>query len=117
MSADAVYMKLPSLWTNDVEIWFAQAETQFAVREITKENTKFYHVMSILSADMASKVSSILQSPPTDNPYSTLQTQLINKYQLTEHERATAIFNIAALGDDRETITDHGQNAVLARWL
>ena len=68
MSADAVSLKLPSLWTNDVETWFAQAEAQFALRDITNETTKFHHVVSVLSADVASKVSSILRSPPGHNP-------------------------------------------------
>ena len=101
MSADAVSLKLPSLWTNDVETWFAQAEAQFALRDITNETTKFHHVVSVLSADVASKVSSILRSPPGHNPYTALKKQLTCKYQLTEHERAAAIFNIPALGDKR----------------
>ena len=93
--------ELPSLWTNDVETWFAQAEAQFALRDITNETSKFNHVVSVLSADVASKVSSILQSPPGHNPYTALKKQLTCKYQLTEHERAAAIFNIPALGDER----------------
>ena len=104
MSADTVSMKLPWLWTNDVKTWFAQAEAQFAVREITKETTKFYYVVLILTADVASKVSSILQSLPSDNPYSALKTQLINKYQYTEHEWAATIVNITALGDERPSL-------------
>ena len=95
MSADAVSLKLPSLWTNDVETWFAQAGAQFALRDITNETTKFHHV------DVASKVSSILRSPPGHNPYTALKKQLTCKYQLTEHERAAAISNIPALGDER----------------
>ena len=101
MSADAVSLKLPSLWTNDVETWFAQAEAQFALRDITNETTKFHHVVSVLSADVAPKVSSILRSPPGHNPYTALKKQLTYKYQLTEHKRAAAIFNIPALGDER----------------
>ena len=101
MSAAAVSLKLPSLWTNDVETWFAQAEAQFALRDITNETTKFHHVVSVLSADVASKVSSILRSPPGHNPYTVLKKQLTFKYQLTEHERAAAIFNVPALGDER----------------
>ena len=87
MSTDAVSLKLPSLWTNDVETWFAQAEAQFALRDITNETTKFHHV-SVLSADVACKVSSILRSPPGHNPYTALNKQLTCKYQLTEHYRA-----------------------------
>ena len=101
MSADAVSLKLPSLWTNDVETWFAQAEAQFALRNITNETTKFHHVVSVLSADVASKVSSILRSPPGHNPYKALKKELTCKYQLTEHQRAAAIFNLTALGDER----------------
>ena len=78
MSADAVSLKLPSLWTNDVETWFAQAEAQFALRDITNETTKFHHVVSVLSSDVASKVSSILRSPPSHNPYTALKKQLID---------------------------------------
>ena len=84
-----------------METWFAQAEAQFALRDITNETTKFHHVVSVLSADVASKVSSILRSPPGHNPYTALKKQLTCKYQLTEHERAAAIFNIPALGDER----------------
>ena len=101
MSADAVSLKLPSLWTNDVETWFAQAEAQFALRDITNETTKFHHVASVLSADVASKVSSILQNLPGHNPYTALKKELACKYQITEHERAAANFNIPALGDER----------------
>ena len=35
------------------------------------------------------------------NPYTALKKQLTFKYQLTEHERAAAIFNIPALGDEK----------------
>ena len=101
MSADAVSLKPPFFWTNDVETWFAQAEAQFALRVIANETTNFHHVVSVLSVDVASKVSSILRSPPGHNPYTSLKKQLICKYQLTEHERAAAIFNIPALGDER----------------
>ena len=79
LSADALSLKLPSLWTNDVETWFAQAEAQFALRDITNETTKFHHVVSVLSADVASKVSSILRSPPGHNPYTGLKKQLTCK--------------------------------------
>ena len=88
MSADAVSLKLPSFWTNDVETWFAQAEAQFALRDITNEITKFHHVVSVLSADVACKVSSILRSSPGHNPYTALKKHLTCKYQLTEHYRA-----------------------------
>ena len=44
----AVALKLPIFWAAQPKIWLSLAEAQFALREITKETTKFYHVVSAL---------------------------------------------------------------------
>ena len=100
MATDAVAVKLPQVWTEDLETWFLQAEAQFVIRKITEEETKFYHVVTALSADCAAKVKDIIRTPPQE-PYKALKAALLKKYEPSEHERAAAIFAIKSLGDNK----------------
>ena len=95
-----VAVKLPAIWTEDLETWFLQAEAQFVLRNITAEETRFYHVVAALSAECAAKVKDIIRAPPQD-PYKALKAALLKKYEPTEDERAAAIFAIKSLGDDK----------------
>ena len=47
-TASAVTVKLPTFWPAQPTIWFAQAEAQFALRDITSDSTKYYHVLAAL---------------------------------------------------------------------
>ena len=96
--AEAATLKLPTLWTDDLETWFIQAEAQFSIRKITTELKKYHHVLSVLSADTAAKVKDIIRDPPQD-PYTALKSALLHKYEPTEYERAAAIMGITSLGD------------------
>lgn len=100
ISTDAVAVKLPPIWTEDLETWFLQAEAQFAIRKITTEETRFYHVVAALSADCATKVKNIIRAPPQE-PYTALKAALLQKYEPTKHERAAAILAIKSLGDNK----------------
>lgn len=96
--AEAAALKLPTLWTDDLETWFLQAEAQFSIRRITSEQKKYYHVVAVLSADTAAKVKSIIRDPPED-AYTALKSALLRKYEPSEYERAAAIMSITSLGD------------------
>ena len=37
---------LPHFWADGAKIWFTQAESQFAVKNITSELTKYRHVVA-----------------------------------------------------------------------
>jgi VanZ family protein len=101
MGTEAVALKLPAMWTEDMETWFFQAEAQFEIRKISVEKTKFYHVVSALPQECASKVKDLIRNPPAENPYAALKAALLSKYEMTEHERAAAIFAITSLGDSK----------------
>ena len=40
--AAIVSMKLPVFWPETAEVWFAQVDAQFAIRNVTVGKTKFY---------------------------------------------------------------------------
>ena len=40
--ANNVAMKLPAFWPDAAEVWFSQADAQFAIKAVTISRTKFY---------------------------------------------------------------------------
>ena len=53
----AVSMKLPPFWPDKAVLWFAHAEAQFLLRNITLDKTKFAHVMTMLDSKTTSRTS------------------------------------------------------------
>ena len=68
LGVSAVTVKLPEWWPDNARIWFVQAEAQFCLRKITDQQTKFWHVVSILDNATASRLEDILVNPPKENP-------------------------------------------------
>ncbi|XP_059083384.1 uncharacterized protein LOC131880717 [Tigriopus californicus] len=95
----ALGVKLPPFWPRDPIVWFLQAESQFSIRGITQEETKYHHLVASLDQDTACRVVATLQSPPVDQPYSKLKEQLVKTFSLSEHERAQRLLHLPPLGD------------------
>ena len=106
--ARALNLKLPSLWTDNIDAWFTQAEAQFALLEITNDNTKFHHVIISLDSATAKRLNHVICNPPRGRKYETLKEQLLKKFGLTSFERAAAIQAITGLGEWKPTeLMDH----------
>ena len=95
----AVQIKLPSFWITNPEVWFVQAEAQFAVRGVTSDQTKFYHVLSALDMDTAGRMIDFLRDPPADDKYKSLKSLLIQTFGLTRRDRANKLLHMPGLGD------------------
>ena len=98
-SISVVSVKLPPFWADQSDIWFAQAEAQFALRNITSSLTKYYHVTTTLPQEIATSVLDILRSPPTENPYETLKKRLVQTFNATDYQRAEQLTSLPGLGD------------------
>ena len=99
MSIETVALKLPTFWTTCPSAWFAQTEAQFALRGITADETKYYHVVAALDAATASRSLAVISSPPPTCKYSTIKTFLTDAYGLSEAEKAATLLDIKELGD------------------
>ena len=95
----AVAIKLPPFWRNDPEVWFAQAEAQFAMRSITAEETKYHHVIAALPAEVAQDVRDVLINPPKTEPYTTLKEKLTARMTESEQRRVQMLLTEEELGD------------------
>jgi hypothetical protein len=97
----AVTVKLPTFWPKRAEIWFAQAEAQFTLKNITVDLTKYSYVVAALDEETAGRVLSLIRTPPDNNKYTSLKTRLVGAFKLTEQECAARILDTNGLGDDK----------------
>ncbi len=95
----AVALRLLGFWEAHAMVWFAQANTQFALRGITADETRYNHVVSALSASTAACVLSCLQDPPLTGKYETLKNLLLGAFGLSEEERAQQLLDLPDLGE------------------
>lgn len=97
-----VAVKLPSYWPRDPTLWFAQAEAQFSICNITEEQTKFFHVVSNLSPDAAAEVRDIILKPPT-NPYTRLKEALVQRTAESATQRLQKALDATIISDSKPT--------------
>ena len=98
-----VSVKLPEFWNNDPDIWFAQVQSQFNLKGITSDGTKFDHVVASLDSKSASEVRSILLHPPATEKFETLKQALIKAFGKTQCQKDAELLSMNGLGDRKPT--------------
>ena len=97
----AVSLKLPTFWTSQPQVWFAQAEAQFNLRKIVADETKYYHVLSALDQATATRLLDLINNPPDDDKYQELKDRLLQTFCLSKRERASRLLHFRPLGDSK----------------
>ena len=97
-------LKLPTFWSSQPEVWFAQAEAQFNLRKITADDTNYYYVLAALDQPMATRLLDLISHPPADDKYEALKTRLIDTFGLSERERASRLLHFRELGDTKPSV-------------
>ena len=106
-----VSMKLPVFWPVAAKVWFAQADTQFAIRSVTVSKAKLYHGVAVLPQEVASQNLILIRTPPTGDPYGVLRERLITLYMLNDYQPLEAQVSLPLSGDQKPS---HLMNRMLA---
>ena len=81
--AETNALSRPQFWADRAKIWFAQTESQFVIRNITAEITKYYHLFAALQNDGYITLTDFFE-----HPYTALKLCLLKKYTHTDLEKA-----------------------------
>ncbi len=99
MENNAVSLKLPSFWTAQPNVWFQQAEAQFAIRGVMSEQTKYYYVVGALDQETARHLIDFLEAPPVFDQYTAIKARLLHTFGLSRRDRAAQLLHLDGLGD------------------
>ncbi|KAM7292675.1 uncharacterized protein ISCGN_025813 [Ixodes scapularis] len=95
----AVTFRLAKFWPADPLVWFAQVESQFVTARITSQATKFHHVVASLPPEVAMEIRDLILSPPDDQPFDKLRSELIKRTSASEQRRLQQLITSEELGD------------------
>ena len=102
-------MKLPTFWPDAAEVWFTQADVQFAIQNVSVSKTKFYH--AVLPQEVASQILDLIPALPASYPYEVLRECLITLYMLNDYQCFEALVSLPPSGDQKPS---HLMNRMLA---
>ncbi|XP_058816293.1 uncharacterized protein LOC131679571 [Topomyia yanbarensis] len=102
-AAASVAVKLPDFWKNDPVMWFAQAEAQFALANVVRDHTKFYHIIAKIDHSVICHVTDLVSNPPNENKYDAVKNRLIARFQMCVQSRLERLLASCDLGDMRPT--------------
>ncbi|XP_062541014.1 uncharacterized protein LOC134209047 [Armigeres subalbatus] len=98
-----VAVKLPDFWKNDPDMWFAQAEAQFALANVTKDETRFYHIIAKVDQTVICHIADLVAHPPSANKYKAVKERLIARFSLSPQAKLERLLGSHDLGDLRPT--------------
>ncbi len=96
---NAVTLKLPEFWQANPTGWFRTVESQFVLRGITVDNTKFHYVVASLGSSTSAELEGFLANPPDNNKYDAIKAELLKIYQLSQPSKKRLLMNLPDLGD------------------
>ena len=83
--------RIATFYASDVELWFNQIETQFALHQINDDDERYSLSCAALAGEVASDVRDVLLQPFRSNKYDSLKAILIERQGLTTPERVNKV--------------------------
>lgn len=102
-AVQAVSIRPLKFWTDEPELWFVQMDSMFAMANITREITKYRHVLANLEVSQMREVRDIVikQFNASDRPYTLIRERLISRLAPTPNHDLKQMLEREQLGDRR----------------
>lgn len=81
------------------KLYFLQMEAQFSLAGITRDDTKYNHVLGSLDPTYLTSVLDIIENPPTDNKYEAIKNRIITEFQQSDQHKLRILLREIELGD------------------
>lgn len=94
-------LKLPPFWNSRPDLWFIQVESQFRIRGITTNATKYDHLVSCLPTDIIELVSDFISNAPRGESYERLKKLILSRSADSEQRRLDNLLNQIDIGDQK----------------
>ncbi|XP_061924563.1 uncharacterized protein LOC133663866 [Entelurus aequoreus] len=91
--------KLPEFWQSDPASWFQHIEALFHLRGIAGDDSRYYLVVTALDQATTRRAMQLLRTPPQRGKYAALKNLLLQRFTLTDAERADRLLSLPGLGD------------------
>ena len=92
--------RIATFYASDVELWFNQIETRFALHQIDDDDERYSLTCAALSGEIASDVRDVLLQPFRSNKYDSLKAILIERRGLTTPQRVNKVISGEKIGND-----------------
>ena len=76
---------------------------QFALRNITADDTKYFYVVATLDQETASCLIDFLENPLEKDRYGSIKKRLFSTFDLSQQERAALLLSLPELGKRKPT--------------
>lgn len=81
------------------KLYFIQMEAQFSLAGITRDTTKYNHVLGTLDPTYLTSVMDLIESPPVTNKYETIKERIITEFQQSDQHKLRILLREIELGD------------------
>lgn len=81
------------------KLYFMQMESQFHLAGITRDNTKYHHILGSLDPIYLASVVDIMENPPAVDKYETIKNRIIAEFQQSDQHKLRILLREIALGD------------------
>ena len=99
-ATDLPKFRIATFYASDVELWFNQIETQFALHQSNDDDERYSLTCAALSGEVASDVRDVLLQPFRSHKYKSLKAILIERRGLTIPERVNKVISGERIGAD-----------------
>ena len=96
-------VRLPSFWVSAPRQWFATADAQFRLFNVTRSEDKFNLTVAALPEPVARQASHIIMDPPQFFQFEELRQHLTGHHELSDFEKVEKISRTEPLGGRKPT--------------